>query len=320
MYITAAATISHQPTFRNAGFSRVISTLADPSNILHPDYQDHIPAQYRRRMSDVLKMSITCTMDCLRQTGIAQPDAIVVGTSMGCNTFTKQFLDKITASKGGLISPTAFIVSTHNTIAGQISLMLGNHNYNMTHTQNSLSFEHALTDAMLCLKEGKEDVLVGAADEMENALFNMHERLGDAGLQLACGASFFMLSSKPVEVKSIKLQAVTNIGLNTGSKKLSILKFLEGNNLDPNDIDLVLYAQSKDCIFADLRSAFGATELLDYQALSGVFFTNSAFAMHYGLDLLQSQTAASPDGMVSRIFICNNLVPENLGLILIEIE
>ena len=64
------------------------------SEILHPDYTDFIPKMKRRRMTDVLKMGITCAMDCLKQIDLEQPDAIIVGTSMGCNTFTKRFIDK----------------------------------------------------------------------------------------------------------------------------------------------------------------------------------------------------------------------------------
>src|SRR4030095_12709097 len=188
MYITASSTISHQPTFRNEGFSSALSELNKPSGILHPDYSTFIPVMTRRRMSDVLKMAITCTADCIEQTGLDQPDAIIVGTSMGCNTFTKNFLDKIITADGGHVSPTSFIVSTHNTIAGQISLFLGNQQYNMTHTQNNLSFEQALMDGMLCFKDGCSNVLVGAADEMENELYNVHARLKNPGLHAACGA------------------------------------------------------------------------------------------------------------------------------------
>jgi len=91
MYITASSTISHQPTFRNEGFSSALSTLNEPSDIIHPDYAVFIPAMTRRRMSDVLKMAITCTVDCLEQMGLKQPEAIIVGTSLGCNIFTKKF-------------------------------------------------------------------------------------------------------------------------------------------------------------------------------------------------------------------------------------
>ena len=161
MHITASSTISHQPTFRNKGFSLGLSELKPVSELITPDYSAFIPAMDRRRMSQVLKMAIACSIDCLEQAGLSQPDAIIVGTSMGCCVHTKNFLDKILSANEGLLSPTSFIVSTHNTIAGQISLLLKNHGYNMTHTQNSLSFEQGLIDGMLCIKNGCSNVLVG---------------------------------------------------------------------------------------------------------------------------------------------------------------
>ncbi|HVG42231.1 MAG TPA: beta-ketoacyl synthase chain length factor, partial [Chitinophagaceae bacterium] len=173
MYITASATISHQPTFRNNGFSSSLSELKSLSKLITPDYSLFIPAMERRRMSDVLKMSIACSMDCLEQAGLSQPDGIIVGTSMGCCVHTKNFLDKIIAANEGPLSPTSFIVSTHNTIAGQISLLLKNHGYNITHTQNSLSFEQGLIDGMLSIREGHNNILIGGADEQEDAIYNM---------------------------------------------------------------------------------------------------------------------------------------------------
>ena len=43
----------------------------------------------------------------------------------------------------------------------------------MTHTQNALSFEVSLIDAILLLKEDKENVLLGAADEKIEFLKNL---------------------------------------------------------------------------------------------------------------------------------------------------
>ena len=194
MYISAASTISHHPTFRNKGFSLQLQELDSPSQLISPDYGAFIPAMDRRRMSDVQKMSIACSLDCLQQAGISQPDAIIVGTSMGCCVNVRSFLDKILSANGGPLSPTSFIVSTHNTVAGQIALLLKNHGYNMTHTQNSLSFEQALMDAMLGIKDGFEHVLVGGADEEEESLYNMRARLKNDQLHLVSGASFFILS------------------------------------------------------------------------------------------------------------------------------
>src|SRR5215211_5509305 len=129
MFINAASTISYQPTFGNNGFSLSWKEIDASSELIIPDYNEFIPAMDRRRMSHVQKMSIACAMDCLEQVELKQPEAIIVGTSMGCSINTKNFLDKILDAGEGPLSPTSFIVSTHNTIAGQIALLLKNHGY-----------------------------------------------------------------------------------------------------------------------------------------------------------------------------------------------
>ncbi|WP_439556972.1 beta-ketoacyl synthase chain length factor, partial [Dyadobacter sp.] len=149
-YISAASTISHQPTLGNAGFSGSINALATDSSLITPDFKSFIDAALLRRMSKILRMSVACAKDCLAQSHIEQPDAIIVGTGLGCLQDTEKFLST-SLTVEGLLPPTSFIQSTHNTMAGQISLSISNHGYNMTHTQNTLSFEHALLDAMMLL-------------------------------------------------------------------------------------------------------------------------------------------------------------------------
>ncbi len=319
MYIIASSTISHQPTFRNNGFSSKLSVLEQPSEILHPDYGTFIPKMYRRRMSDVLKMAVTCATDCIEKTSVKQPDAIIVGTSMGCNSFTKKFLDKIIASKGGLLSPTAFMLSTHNTIAGQISLLLGNHNYNMTHTQNSLSFEQALIDGMLCLKEGNNNVLVGAADEGEEELYNMNARLNTENIHSSCGASFFILSTEKKNGASPKLIDVESFSL-LDAPAVIVNNFLNSNGFSTDDIDLIFYSNSNMGTLHQLHALFKKSRLFDYQKITGCYFTNAAFALNHGVDMLLYQETLPHDQKVKTILIYNNLIPENLGLVLLKMN
>ena len=268
-------------------------------------------------MTDVLKMAITCTIDCLEQRDLKQPDAIIVGTSMGCNVFTKRFLDKIISSSGGLLSPTSFILSTHNTIAGQISLLLGNHEYNMTHTQNSLSFEQALIDGLLCFNDGCNNILVGASDEMESTLYNMKERLDSPYIHLTSGASFFILSKENPGAAAINLVDVGSYGLTDNLSEV-ITGFLNSNNLSIGDVDLLLYSNTSQAAFDELTATFPTAKLFDYQKLSGSYFTNSAFAMSYGVDVLLEGSHPLFDKPIRRILVCNSLIPENLGLILLD--
>jgi hypothetical protein len=317
MHITASSTISHQHTFRNKGFSSVLSELNPASELITPDYSAFIPAMDRRRMSQVLKMAIACSIDCLEQAGLSQPDGIIVGSSMGCCVHTKNFLDKILSANEGLLSPTSFIVSTHNTIAGQISLLLKNHGYNMTHTQNSLSFEQGLIDGLLCMNDGCNNVLVGGADEEEDTIYNMKARLNDENIHLTCGSSFFILSNEKVGAASINLVDVGSFGLINDPSKI-IMEFLESNNLSTEKIDLVLYSNNDQKKTEELKIIFEQGKLVDYQKISGTYFTNSAFAMNYGIDILLHKTHPLFGEGISKVLVCNNLIPENSGLILLD--
>jgi hypothetical protein len=317
MYITASSTISYQPTFRNNGFSLEISELKADAQLITPDYSEFIPAMDRRRMSHAIKMAIACSMDCLMQAGISQPDAIIVGTSMGSCVHTKNFLDKIYAANEGPLSPTSFIVSTHNTIAGQISLLLKNHGYNMTHTQNSLSFEQALIDGILCIKNGNNNVLVGGADEIENSIYNMKARLNNEDACLTFGSSFFILSAEKNNTARVHLADLGSFGLINDTSGI-IIDFLDSNNLLPGEIDLVLYSNSEQKKTDNLKTMFGFEKVFDYQKLSGTYYTNSAFAMHFAVDILSQKLHPVFGEGINKILVCNNLIPENLGLILLE--
>lgn len=318
LYISAASTISHQPTFGNAGFSAALQPVEVSSALISPDYKAYIDAGLLRRMSKILRMSVACAKDCVAQAGIEQPAAIVVGTGLGCLQDTEKFLNT-SLTVEGLLPPTSFIQSTHNTMAGQISLSLGNHGYNMTHTQNTLSFEHALLDASMLLREGDRNVLVGAADEHIDILDEIAERLelrrdarqearDDAALTiersipLTSGASFFILSQENAGNAAVELADVyTSGGAEYGQEEIDA--FLDRNGLQISDIDLVLHSGVP--LASALRHA-------NYLLLAGIYPTAPAFALHYAVDMLKAKSE------VRNVLICNTIRKSNLGLILLK--
>lgn len=302
LYISAASTISHQPTFGNPGFSVALGPVEATSVLISPDYKAYIDAGLLRRMSKILRMSVACAKDCITRAGIEQPDAIVVGTGLGCLQDTEKFLNT-SLTVEGLLPPTSFIQSTHNTMAGQISLSIGNHGYNMTHTQNTLSFEHALFDASMLLREGERHVLVGAADEHIDIMEDIASKLAfQTDFPLVSGASFFILSNENGGKATAELSDVYTIGgTETGQEEIDA--FLDRNGLQAGDIDLALYAGAP---------VPGVERNVDYLSLAGVYPTASAFALHYAVDLL----GANRD--VRNVLICNALRKNNLGLTLLK--
>src|SRR2546423_15135804 len=92
-FITAASSICHQPSFKNEGFSEHITDLQPDSQLLSPNFKEYINPNTIRRMSEILRTAVTCSMDCLQQANIQQLDAIIVGTGLGCLHETEKFLD-----------------------------------------------------------------------------------------------------------------------------------------------------------------------------------------------------------------------------------
>ena len=99
-------------------------------------------------MSRIIKMGVR-RMECLKEAGVENPGAIITGTAYGCLADTESFLTKMVENKEELLTPTAFIQSTHNTVGAQIALMLKCHNYNNTFVHRGFSFENALLDAII---------------------------------------------------------------------------------------------------------------------------------------------------------------------------
>ena len=264
----------------------------------------------------MLRMSVTCAKDCMEQAAIEQPDSIVVGTGLGCLQDTEKFLNTF-LSVEGLLPPTSFIQSTHNTIAGQISLSIGNHGYNMTHTQNTLSFEHALADAMMLLSEEDNNVLVGAADEYIRLLDEIGAELKMAPVLLTSGASFFILSKTKTSTALVRITDSETFGL-VGDIPDAIASFLARNGLTTSDIDAVLFADAKDVygessfVYAYFNHILDKNKFVNYSLLSGFYATSSAFALHYAVDLMQSNKE------IRHVLICNNLIYKNLGLTIVS--
>jgi hypothetical protein len=186
---------------------------------LEPDYTGFIPPMQLRRMSKAVRMGIGASRTCLEDSAIDRPQAIAVGTAMGCVADTEVFLRKMMQQEEQMLTPTAFIQSTHNTVAGQIALGIECHGYNTTVVQRGHSFEGAVLSAGLYLAEHPEDkVLAGGVDELTDTSFALLQRAGvytptpfspseilsvsHEGAFAGEGAGFVLLSKQPEKAKA----------------------------------------------------------------------------------------------------------------------
>ena len=133
VYINSTGSVSAQKTFDNATFLDEITEYnATELAVVDPDYKVYISAAAARRMAKGIKMSTVSSQTALKEAGLENVDAIIVGTGLGCLDDSSTFVGDIINNNEQFLTPTRFIQSSHNTVAGQIALMLGCKGYNFT--------------------------------------------------------------------------------------------------------------------------------------------------------------------------------------------
>ena len=338
MYIRATGNISPQKTFGHSAFlQEPVEYSGNRLACIEPDYKTFIDVKLIRRMSRIIRMGVAAAMECLQEAQIKQPDAIVTGTAYGCLEDTGLFLTKMVEYNEELLTPTAFIQSTHNTIGAQIGLMLQCNNYNNAFVHRGFSFESALLDSMLLLKEKEaENVLVGAIDEITNISHTILNRLGlykqeqvsnldifktrSKGTIAGEGASFFLLANEPSANDYAKLEGLKTFYKPENEKEIEdhIINFLSSNSISINDIDLVITGRNgdkkSDKIFEELdQQIFKERSSVNYKHLCGEYPTASAFALWLAANIIRHKEVpavlnyqGSNEKKIKRILIYNH--------------
>ncbi|MEO8768620.1 MAG: beta-ketoacyl synthase chain length factor [Ferruginibacter sp.] len=181
-FIHETTCISPQHTFlQDKIFAAKMNELNQPAdNILlavEPTYEG-IPPGVLRRMGRAVRLGVGAALPLLNKiTKI--PDGIIIGTSMGGMEDCVKFLIQIIDYNEGTLTPTNFVQSTPNAIAGQLGLLSKNKGYNITHVHRGFSFENAAIDVDMLLKENPGTTyLVGAVDEVSSFNYNIEKLAG----------------------------------------------------------------------------------------------------------------------------------------------
>ena len=250
-------------------------------------------------MSRIVKMGVAASATCLRNAGVEMPAAILTATAYGCLEDSATFLRKMIEFDEEMLSPTAFIQSTHNTVGAQIALLLKCHHYNNTIVHRAFSFENALTEAGLLLAEGLSPVLVGAIDEITGDRHAILSRFGlykrDSGNIAGEGGAFFLLAKEPGNGYQAVLKAVQTY-YKPDIVQEDISQFLSPHELDNERPGLILHAETgnnkaKGKSRQVLATAFPDTPEFAFKSLCGDFPTSSGFALWFASLLLKEQKA-----------------------------
>ena len=323
IYINGLGNVSPQETTDSRHFlERPLSFYSNRLKCIDPGYKEFIPAEQSRRMGRIIKMGISAAKLCLQDTAAGSdesctkeinPDAIITGTGLGCMEDTEKFLTSMIRDKEEFLTPTAFIQSTHNTVSGQIALLLHCHNYNFTYVHRGISFESALMDSMTQLHSGEcSNVLTGGFDENTDNSFAITSRLGywkrkpidtfslfkDSGRGSICGegASFFFLENQKNDQTYAELLGVETFQKPASGAEINsrLHQFLEKHQQNSGDIDLLLLGMNgdpgTDKVYHDLvNTGFPVTPVACFKHLCGEYHTASAFAMWLASMVLKTQ-------------------------------
>jgi len=319
VYIDGVGSVSAQRTFDNSVFlEEIISRTETVLSVVDPDYKAFIPPAAARRMAKGIKMSTVSAKTAMDDASIEESeiDAIIVGTGLGCIGDSEKFVKDIIDNKEQYLTPTRFIQSSHNTVAGQIALEMGCKGHNFTYVHSAISLESALIDAKMQLEtEEAKHVLVGGVDELVGHHIDTHRLIGhikeDAvetmsvlhsgtkGAIFSEGAHFFVLSNSKKASCSAELVAIKTY--NTLSKEQVLEKvqsFLSENSLTADAIDLVILGYNGDIEFDGYynelaNGLFKNTTQAYFKHLCGEFDTASGFGLWLGNKILEHQKIPS---------------------------
>jgi len=315
IYIHQTSCISPQQTFGDVDIEQVHPSVNNQMRVIEPAYKN-IPPGVLRRMSKNVKIAIAAALPLLHQKHV---DGIITGTANGGMEESIKFLNQVIEYDEGLLTPGDFVQSTANAVASQISLMTGNKNYNSTHVHRGFSFENALLDAAMLVKENPSQYfLVGGVDVISPYNYNIDtlagcykdEPVSNAVLYAANtkgtiageGAAMFIVSDAAAGAIA-GIEAIEMItSKNTNELKQQLELFLE-KHLKGEELDLYLSGEDGDERLKDYYLA--AESLINnnvtaarFKHLTGDFATVSALALWLGCYIIQNQVL--PGDMVKR--------------------
>jgi 3-oxoacyl-[acyl-carrier-protein] synthase II len=344
VYIQGIGNISIQNTFRQKGFQEPVWYNEPYVRCIDPDFSAFFNPLDSRRMSKLIRRAIITAKTSIIDSEIEMPDAIISGTGLGSIDDTEKFLTAMIRNDEKFLQPTFFIQSTHNTISSQIALNLKCYGHNNTFVHGGISFECALSEAMLLFAGNRiRTALVGGYDEMTPAYFKQLDRVGfwkrdpfksseldkstSAGSMAGEGSISIMLSDNKNERTYAEIRSV-DLMYQPVNIEASIDAFLTRNNLVRSDIDLFVSGMNGDTagdmIYRSIASSlFGSKTHAWYKHLSGEFFTSTGFGVWLAANCIREKkvpwfTALNRNdpGNLHTVLLMNHYRNKNYSLIL----
>jgi len=340
-YIHQSSCISHQPTFNEVDLEDLKPSENNLVHAIEPKYEG-VPLGQLRRMGRALRMGVGASMKLLLQNKV---DGILIGTANGGIEDSIMFLNQINDYQEGRLTPTAFVQSTYNAIAGMVSMITNNKGYNATHVHRGQAFENVALDAAMLLRENPEhQYLIGGVDEISIKNHRLVSLAGwyrnepasnvdlystnATGTLPGEGAAMFIVSNQKenaaAQLKALRMVSSTDAKYVAEQFKL----FLEENG-GAETIDLFLQGENGDNRLTKYYTACEnllnpSTTVARYKHAFGEFQTVSALALWLACHVLKTQKLPqhfikkNSTTAFKRIVIYNNYQGAQHGFMLVE--
>ena len=308
VYINGLSGVSAQHTFDETFLEGNIQENKDSyRKVIDPEYKQYLNPTASRRFGRLIKMSLVAAQKSIAMADGIMPEAIITGTGLGCLEDTEKFLSALIENNESMLSPTAFIQSTHNTISGQIAMMITCYYPNYTYSNRYFSFESSLLDGVLMLQDNScKHVLVNAADEVIPAVHTIIKRMqlwdrsesisqnNTMPVTIGEGVVSIMISSekKKTSLAAIKAFKLIYILPEKNSIENQFENFLKEAALTVSDIDVLIIGMNgdvtSDAYYEPARHLFSESTQVVYKHLFGESFTASSFAYWLAAQMIRS--------------------------------
>ncbi|MCP4121060.1 MAG: hypothetical protein GY751_04850 [Bacteroidetes bacterium] len=295
--------------------------LSEPFIYAHePDYKSHLDARKLRRMNKHVKMSCYLTKVLLEESNTSSVSSIITASGLGCTTETIKFLETMHGAENkSVLSPSAFINSTHNTPGGFLAKLLGCHGYNSTFSQRDLSFETALMDAFSLGPSHFGPVLLGAYEEINPLLVRLFKASGlisDSNVEntlkpvvpISEGCSFFLLDSVKREPKALELFIPL---MNRSSKQEQHQKALEDVIVSLNEKGLkngMIFSGNNGSVSNNLNYSYlysmdHLLSVVEFKKWTGEYTTASAAGLNLAYNIISGRSTLNTPEFIRPDFI-----------------
>jgi hypothetical protein len=295
-YIHQYSCIAAQQFFTDHAIQTITESVSNKLYAVAGNY-DSIPPNILRRLGKAVKMGIATGNQLISEYPV---DGIVLGTANGGLEDCIKFLNQIIQFEEGRLTPTNFVQSTTNAIAGQLGIMSSNKGYNITHVHRGLAFENALIDVEMLLNEHPENnYLLGGVDEISDYNYTIEDLAGaykkeiisntellassTSGTIAGEGAAMFIVNTIKTHASAVVKGIKTLHTTHEESVVQQLTSFLEEHLQKNETVDLILSGKNGDvrqnAFYKNIEEQLPDTPVSYYKHLTGDFPTSSAVAL-----------------------------------------